>query len=532
MDNREERQRDYDQLARDVNLEDITSSQHNREVLRQLRENDPELKSLIIESEEAEVGFEEDIWDRSAFVVKDGSDDIGWLGYFIGKSEVLRTLCIQYLPDENKEFIGWVNLNRSIQELCIEYDLGDDTIFNDLIPMRIKNNILNHIEITGVNIGRERARCLALVLNQQCDQKAPLCLQLKRNNLGAEGLGELAASLSTKLGHLSITENQIGMNGGEVLGGVIRSKAFSQLTGLDIGRNNIDDEGVQVLAAELSKCTNIKNLDISGNRAITAVGLGIISGLLGAANCRIESINLSNMHIGDDGAEVLAAALVGNTYLVKLIFGLGQRYENDEVTAVTAGITDSGWSAFSKLLCNTSSINSTYMSNHTLTQMCHQYDDSLPPSYICKYLQLNAFQQHQNIDAAKIAKIKILLNHPDLDMEPFFQKQLKLLPHVMSWFQRARPCHSNSSPSGRVLTRTQSQKLLSRELSAVYKFIRGMPLVAADGYCKYVLKTALKRKRKLQLMIQKAEEEEEWAQKRLKPEPEYDQSEQEAASAE
>eukprot|EP00985_Skeletonema_marinoi_P021810 scaffold13591_cov146-Skeletonema_marinoi.AAC.1 len=57
MDNREERQRDYDQLARNVNLEDITSSQHNREVLRQLRDNDPELKSLIIESEEAEEGF-------------------------------------------------------------------------------------------------------------------------------------------------------------------------------------------------------------------------------------------------------------------------------------------------------------------------------------------------------------------------------------------------------------------------------------------------------------------------------------------
>mmetsp|Transcript_535 Transcript_535/g.868 ORF Transcript_535/g.868 Transcript_535/m.868 type:complete len:519 (+) Transcript_535:129-1685(+) len=518
MDNREERQRDYDQLARDVNLEDITSSQHNREVLRQLRDNDLEHRLLTIESEEAEEGFEEDIWDRSTFVVKDGSDDIGWLGYFIGRSEVLQTLFIQYLPDESvKEFIGWVNLNRSIQRLCIEYDLGDDTIFNDLIPMRIKNNNLNHIEITGVNIGRERARRLALVLNQQCDQKTPLCLQLKRNNLDAEGLRALATSLSTKLGHLSITENQIGMNGGEVLGAVIRSKAFSQLTGLDIGGNNIDDEGVQVLAAELSKCTNIKNLDLSGNRAITAVGLGFISGLLGAANCRIESINLSSMYIGDDVAEVLAAALVGNKYLVKLIFSLDNAmgYENDEY--VSASITDSGWSAFSKLLCNTSSINSTYMSNHTLAQMCHQYDHSPPPPYICKYLQLNA---RQNIDTAKIAKIKILLNHPDLDMEPFFQKQLKLLPHVMSWFQRARSCHSN--PSGRVLTRTQSQKhVLSRELSAVYKFIRGMPMVAADGYCKYVLKTALKRKRKLQLMIQKAEEEEEWAQKRLKkPEPE------------
>mmetsp|Transcript_29916 Transcript_29916/g.50965 ORF Transcript_29916/g.50965 Transcript_29916/m.50965 type:complete len:506 (-) Transcript_29916:147-1664(-) len=490
MDNREERHRDYDQLARDVNLEDITSSQHNREVLRQLRDNDPELKSLIIESEEAEVGFEEDSWDLSAFVVKDGTDDIGWLGYFVGKSEVLQSLCIQYLPDGSiKEFIGWVNSNRSIQELSIEYDLGD-TIFNDLIPMRIKNNILNRIEITGVNIGRERARRLALVLNQQCDQKAPLWLQLKRNNLDAEGLRELATLLTTKLGHLCIAENQIGMNGGEVLGAVIRSKAFSQLTGLDIGRNNIGNEGVQVLAAELSKCTNIKNLNLSGNRAITAVGLGVISGLLGAENCRIESIDLSNMHIGDDGAEVLAAGLVGNQFLMELIFGFGRGYVNDEY--VSAGITDSGWSAFSKLLCDTSSVNNNYVSNHTLTNISNNFlGHEQPPAIAQNYLELNRCA----IDGVNVAMIKILTHHPDLEMEPFFKWNLKCLPLAIRWFDMVResleellevreeqevnpfPIHVNMA-----IEKLTTEELGSMECSAMYKFVRAMPMLVLNGF--------------------------------------------------
>ena len=61
------------------------------------------------------------------------------------------------------------------------------------------------------------------------------------------------------------------------------------------------------------------------------------------------------MNIGDEGAEALADGLMGNTTLKHLV-----------LTPNSAGITNTGWAAFSRLLCDTSSINNTFRSNHTL----------------------------------------------------------------------------------------------------------------------------------------------------------------------
>uniref|UniRef100_A0A6U3XD84 Uncharacterized protein n=1 Tax=Skeletonema marinoi TaxID=267567 RepID=A0A6U3XD84_9STRA len=382
-----------------------------------------------------------------------------------------------------------------------------------------ENNNLRSLDLMHVKPENESAQHFALMLEQR-QSKSLQRLALQDNDLGDEEIEAIATALSRQasLEELVLMENDFGRLGCVALGTTLERWQAPNLKQLVLSYNNIDDAGLQALVAGLVNCINLEELQLSYNHSITAVGLRSLAAFFQSEHCCLEEFEMAGVYFGDEGAIALADGLVGNTSIESMTMYIDSIESTHFRTAPL--ITEVGWSAFSKLLCNTSSINSTYMSNHTLAQICQH---PLPPPYICKYLQLNAFQQHQNIDTAKIAKIKILLNHPDLDMEPFFQKQLKLLPHVMSWFQRARSCHSNSSPSGRVLTRTQSQKhVLSRELSAVYKFIRGMPMVAADGYCKYVLKTALKRKRKLQLMIQKAEEEEEWAQKRLKPEPEYD----------
>jgi len=57
-------------------------------------------------------------------------------------------------------------------------------------------------------------------------------------------------------------------------------------------------------------------------------------------------------------------------------------------------------------------------------------------------------------------------------------------------------------------------EMQSRELSAVYKFVRGMPLLVSDGYWTSVLKDRQAEKRKLQQMLQRAEENEKCALKR------------------
>ena len=103
-----------------------------------------------------------------------------------------------------------------------------------------------------------------------------------------------------------------------------------------------------------------------------------------------------------------------------------------------------------------SSINNTYLSNHTLEEIGDGFYDANPPN-IRRYLACN---KGHIIDAAIC---KILRAHDHFDVKPFFQWKLKFLPLMIAWFERA---HGNES----------EQLLENRKLSSMYDFVRGMPM--------------------------------------------------------
>jgi len=83
---------------------------------------------------------------------------------------------------------------------------------------------------------------------------------------------------------------------------------------------------------------------------------------------------------------------------------------------------------------------------------------------------------------------KILIHHPDLaDMKPFYQWKLKVLPLMVKWFQKAGACQNYFEESVDVFQR--------RELSAMYRFIRGVPMLVADGFWSQQLKQVRVKKR-------------------------------------
>ena len=92
-------------------------------------------------------------------------------------------------------------------------------------------------------------------------------------------------------------------------------------------------------------------------------------------------------------------------------------------------ITESGLEAFVEVLCNTSSVSDTLFSNHTLQDI----GDAVSQNKLSSLLELNC-----NIDKKQVAMQKILRRHASLDMEPFLEWDLKVLPFVVSWFDRAR----------------------------------------------------------------------------------------------
>eukprot|EP00985_Skeletonema_marinoi_P032008 scaffold37999_cov214-Skeletonema_marinoi.AAC.3 len=154
----------YDYYARekDVQLEDITSSGHNVAVLEWLRDG---CQNLVWGTAWEDILFITESYDSveddvAQFIVREG-DDLGWLGYFIGKSQHLRMLSFASLPEgmgQIDELIRGISCNRSIQRLCIDADLGHafdrmDIFFRD-------NSKLTELDFGGFNISHESARSL------------------------------------------------------------------------------------------------------------------------------------------------------------------------------------------------------------------------------------------------------------------------------------------------------------------------------------------------------------------------------------
>jgi hypothetical protein len=321
----------YDERAQSVDPTEITSSDENAEILRRLRDNDPELG----DSDGLWIAQHDD-YDNSQFdyfVIQEG-DDLGWLGYFIGRNTTLTTLII-ILPEDREQITG---LFRGIER---KKSIGD-------------------LEICGDHVFGEA----------------------------------VLSSVST----------------------MIQSECCS-LTHLEL-----DDE---------------------------------------------------NFPLGDDVAVALANALKGNKSLTRLMFN------PDDLTPV-------GWSAFSKLLCDTSSVSNTYHSNHTLQTI--GYSILQRSNYPQARQDLEQLLALNGLTDKHAAIQKILKYHPDLDVGPFLGDERKLLPLVMSWFERVSRQQAERSESARfrgIVESVSAEEIQNRQLSTMYNFVRGMPDEAIDGYRSY-----------------------------------------------
>mmetsp|Transcript_20198 Transcript_20198/g.30002 ORF Transcript_20198/g.30002 Transcript_20198/m.30002 type:complete len:493 (+) Transcript_20198:19-1497(+) len=435
----------YEARAQDVKLEDITSCYGNAEILQQLRCHPLHAISITDEA------------DDDYFVVGEG-DDLGWLGYFIGKSEYLEDLNIySWGEGENIEsFIEGINRNRSIDSLHIATDLGDVN-FRSMSPFFRNNNRLYRLEF-NFEVGLECAQSIAFVLGESRCQSLKH-ISIEGSNLSDEGFSVIATALRTypQLSDLYLENNNIGLMGCIALGDTMRGWETSNLKTLDLDNNGIDDQGLQALAAGMADSA-LTSLRLSGN-LITGVGLRSFSTYFQSESCCLNTLFLYRVNFGDEGAVALADGLMGNKSLKCLDFFPHQ-----------SGITNAGWAAFSKLVCDPSSINSTYLSNHNIERI-GEHGMLGTPIYIRRYLDLN-----ERLGWRRAAIHKILKSHSDLDMEPFFQWKLKLLPAVINWFQSA--VHVNYPQEFSTLR----QNLQSRELSALYKFVRGMPALTVISY--------------------------------------------------
>ena len=254
------------------------------------------------------------------------------------------------------------------------------------------------------------------------------------------------------------------------------------LTRLYIQNTNLRNGGVDVLVNTLRSCTNLKSIildtcGITGQQMLAIaeairchnmledlglarnhignIGCWAIANLLDGANCNMQRLNFSGNNIGNEGATSIANSLAKNTKLQKIIL-----YNNPIDQSVVE-------ESFCKVLCNTTTINELYSSNHTLKclGLSEQKTDFLE--------SLLMFNNGTN--KSHIAIKKILKYHPTIDMEPMFdwdaeegERNLKALPYVIGWFGRANTAVAGEGD-------TSSCDIEKRKLDAIYQFAKSMP---------------------------------------------------------
>ena len=524
----------YESRVRDVKLEDITSNGDNARMLQQLRDNHPDFTSINLTNSASPY------YD---FVVSD-NDDLGWLGYFIGRNSQLKSFNVfTWLEgDTNHSKIDALaqgfSLNRSISDMTICAEWGD-FFLQRLGNFLTSNKNLTKIGLVGSEIGLETARKLAVDLRDMSLESlliGGLCYDSNSDTFIDEGVvtADVITALSThtKLESLDLLKCNLDRSSCKALGRLSCLKELNfyasnvdvkgmkaladdlcccleslelshigyedekEVVALSSGlaglhslkklklRKSIGDNTLQFVVAAIANISALEVLDLSQNTSITAKGLSSLSSLLQSDKCCLRELVLHGMHIGDDGAAALAEALAGNKSLKGLKF-----YDSSTSDHVATGITATGSSAFTRLLCDTSSINNTYLSNHTLEWFDTSYADRMTKIDFDYYLSVNRKDRYA-------AMHKILKNYPEFDMKPLFQWQLKFLPLIVAWIGLARAREDLMSLSGMAIWRERSGGSQRRELSAIYQFVRGLPLLTVAGWRNQKMTGTESKKRK------------------------------------
>ena len=340
------------------------------------------------------------------------------------------------------------------------------------------------------NLPISRGECLALrrLLEESTNIRY---LHICNAGLGNDGLELLAEGLAS---NASLTDGLLNLSGNAISDQGLQALASSlalnsELRTLHLTDNSIGDAGVEALTDSLAHNTSLRELSLSGNASITEIGMTAMSRVLTTHTSCLEDLRFEGIGIGIGGLRALAHALSQNKSLKKLCVGdvgdegacalagaLGRNTSLKSLKFDVERVTSVGWNAFLKLLCDTSTPDSTHLSNHTLGDL------SLPNvgtsvvqesirTRILHWLRVN--RDHQTPLLA--AKYKILTSFPHIDMSPFFKLSLKCLPFVKNWFDTVTS--SNGSFAASIET---------RKLSAVYQFVKGEPLLVADDFRSYL----------------------------------------------
>ena len=209
--------------------------------------------------------------------------------------------------------------------------------------------------------------------------------------------------------------------------------------------------------SEPQQLNDISQLDLSNNILIDRIGWDrLLEGLIKLEH--VTEIDLSNSNIGRDGCVALVSLLERDSSSLASL-SLRQNQIDDECITLLCGglqnneslisldiehnprITKAGWECLSALVCNTTDINSTYYSNHTLQSMGISLGDmvdnreDLPLDLLAVLNDVN-INLDINENKTDAARCKLWNTHFEVgvfDLHQFLDMDIRIIPRVIAW---------------------------------------------------------------------------------------------------
>jgi len=408
------------------------------------------------------------------------------MGRLVGENTHLQELCMSYYNGDlgiNPFYVGLSN-NKSISRLTLYWCEGSHAI-GLLLPFFKGNHNLTELNIQWSILGTEECVLLASAIEECIGSLSSFKIDnvIDETFISDENLARIIQALSSHLHlrQLSIHGQNIGTTTLVVLESLLRT---TKLHTLDLHRNVVSELVTSPMQAELADAMinhlngNLMHLDVGGT--INGGSVPVLMRWLPYS--KLVSLNLSGIDLGETGVEALAFALkadpledlglsfcgLRNVDMVAIAEALTENANLKEVNlSGNDAITPGSWMAFSRILCDTSTVNKTHLSNHTLGIISHQVA-ALPPDVVQSDLELN-----RCVDKSLVSKKKILKYHRHFDIQPFVQWEFKVLPLLIHWLDKAAPFSAEFEMNGTVEM---------RKLTVVYEFIQALPKLFVLSY--------------------------------------------------
>jgi Ran GTPase-activating protein (RanGAP) involved in mRNA processing and transport len=181
------------------------------------------------------------------------------------------------------------------------------------------NQSLISIDLTHNRIHEKGAAALAvcimsvkILLSENLFSQLPESVLVDSKNKIAKKCKKAVTNLIKGLNvDLDLKDCGLHEHDAEFLVDILTGDCGTKLRTLNLSTNSIGDRGVQLFTEFLTKHTNLKRLDLSGNGMHDETAFELAD-VLGMKECVIEDLMLSENHFGDAGCIALANSLAVN----------------------------------------------------------------------------------------------------------------------------------------------------------------------------------------------------------------------------